>query len=310
MAKNKETETKTVSYALPTLEELLEAGVHFGHQTRRWNPKISPYIYKEQNKIHIFDLLKTYEKLKEACDFLYTECSAGKTVCFVGTKKQAAEIIKKEAQRCGAFYVSERWTGGMITNFDHVRNKMIRLKTIEQGLVPGGKFEKYTKKERLDLERDAIKLEEEVGGVRNMDKVPDVLFVVDIKKELTAVLEARKREIPIVALVDSNCDPTIVTYVIPGNDDAARSLEIVTKAVADAVEAGYKTWGEVRSKQKQEESAKTPDQKVTPIQSPKKEVAPKEEKKVEKVKKTESTVSLTKGAEPEKKKRGRPKKAK
>lgn len=247
--------TKSTEYTLPSLEELLEAGVHFGHQTRRWHPKISPYIYKEQNKIHIFDLLKTYEKLKEACDFLFSLASQGKMVCFVGTKKQAADIIKKEAERSGALYISQRWTGGMITNFDHVRNKMIRLKTIEQGLAPGGKFEKYTKKERLDFERDGLKLEEEVGGVRNMEKVPDALFVIDIKKELTAVLEARKKGVPIVALVDSNCDPTKIDYPIPGNDDATQSLAVVTRSVADAVEAGYKVWNGAKSK---EEKAPTP----------------------------------------------------
>lgn len=292
--------TKSTEYTLPSLEELLEAGVHFGHQTRRWHPKISPYIYKEQNKIHIFDLLKTYQKLKEACDFLYLLASQGKTVCFVGTKKQAAEIIKSEAIRCGALFVSERWTGGMITNFDHVRNKMIRLKAIEQGLAPGGKFEHYTKKERLDLERDGLKLEQEVGGVRNMDKVPDALFVIDIKKELTAVLEARKKEVPIVALVDSNCDPTKIDYPIPGNDDAARSLTIITKAAADAVEAGYKVWNGAKSK---EEKAPTPI-KV------KVEVVKKEVKKAEKSKKAEKPKSSEKDASPEKKKRGRPRKTK
>lgn len=284
MAKTKSTDLKSATYILPTLEELLEAGVHFGHQTRRWHPKIAPYLYKEQNKIHIFDLLTSYQKLKEACEFLFEQASGGKTVCFVGTKKQAADTIKNEAVRCGAFYVNERWTGGMITNFDHVRNKMIRLKNIEQGLTPGGAYENYTKKEKLDLERDAVKLEREVGGVRNLDRVPDVLFIVDIKKELTAVLEARKKGIPIVALVDSNCDPTLVTYPIPGNDDAARSLEIITKAVANAVEAGCAVWA---GKQKETVEVKS---------------EPKAEKK-EKAKKESSQPK-------EKKKRGRPKKAK
>lgn len=307
MAKEKESDIKVTGYTLPPLEDLLEAGVHFGHQTRRWHPKIAPYIYKEQNKIHIFDLLKTYEKLKEACDFLYGQTCLGKTVCFVGTKKQAAEIIKGEAKRCGAFFVSERWTGGMITNFDHVKNKMIRLKTIELGLAAGGKFEKYTKKERLDLERDMGKLEEEVGGVRNMEKVPDSLFALDIKKELTAVLEARKIGIPVVALVDSNCDPTLVKYPIPGNDDARRSLEIITKAVADAVEAGYKVWAQVKM-----ENQKAAEKPEAPGDKPRKEkpVEKKAEKKAVKPKKVEEVKRLAKDLTPAKKKRGRPKKVK
>lgn len=295
--KNQIPDIKNQELALPSLEELLEAGVHFGHQTRRWHPKIAPYLYKEQNKIHIFDLLTSYQKLKEACDFLFEQTSGGKTVCFVGTKKQAADTIKNEAVRCGAFYVNERWTGGMVTNFDHVRNKMIRLKNIEQGLAPGGAYENYTKKEKLDLERDAVKLEREVGGVRNLDRVPDVLFIVDIKKELTAVLEARKKGIPIVALVDSNCDPTLTTYPIPGNDDAARSLEIITKAVANAVDAGYKAWAN-----KQKEAPAT--SKKEPAKAELKEKPePKEAKKSAKA------VKIVK-PDKEKKQKGRPKKVK
>lgn len=246
--KAENTELTTQNYPLPTLEELLEAGVHFGHQTRRWNPKIASYLYKAENKIHIFDLLKTHALLKNACDFLYAQASLGKTICFVGTKKQAAEIVKKAAIECGAFYVTERWTGGMITNFDHVRNKMNRLKEIELGLAPGGKFENYIKKERLDLEKDSYKLEKEVGGVRNLVATPDILFMVDIKKELTAVLEARKKDLPVVALVDSNCNPNLVIYPIPGNDDASRSIEIITGAVSGAVKAGYEAWKEGKDK--------------------------------------------------------------
>jgi small subunit ribosomal protein S2 len=298
------------SYNLPTLEDLLEAGVHFGHQTRRWHPKVAPFLYKEQNKIHIFDLLKTHEKLRQACDFLFNLASLGKTVCFVGTKKQAADIIRKEATRAGALFVSERWTGGMITNFDHVRNKMLRLKNIEQGLAPGGMFEKYTKKERLDLERDAQKLEQEVGGVRNMDRVPDALFVVDTKKEFTAVLEARKRGVPVVALVDSNCDPTKIDHPIPGNDDATQSLAVITKAVADAVEAGYKAWANEKAKP---EGVKSVEHKAVKKEI-REEIAKEDEvkkvnKKVEKAKIIKKPKTTIKSARPGKKV-GRPKKAK
>src|SRR3989344_1137253 len=241
---------ENTSYQLPSLEELLEAGVHFGHQSRRWNPKIAPYLYKEQNKIHIFDLIKTHQKLSQACEFLYNLASEGKSVIFVGTKKQASQIVKVEAQKSGAFYLTERWIGGFLTNFDHVRNKMTRLKKIEQGLAPGGQFESYTKKERLELERESQKLEREVGGVFAMEKVPDCLFVVDIKRESTAISEARKVGMIIVGMVDSNCDPNLVDYPIPANDDASGSVEIITKAVGSAVEAGYKKNGETRELEK------------------------------------------------------------
>lgn len=279
MSKTQDTEATTLSaqagqnYNLPTLEELLEAGVHFGHQTRRWHPKIAPFLYKAENKIHIFDLIKTYENLKKAADFVYDATSKGKTVCFLGTKKQAAQIVKDAAIDCGAFYVTERWTGGMITNFDHVRNKMTRLKEIEEGLKPGGKFEIYTKKERLDLEKDGIKLEKEVGGVRHLNGVPDILYIVDIKKELTAVHEALKREVPVVAIVDSNCDPSLVNYVIPGNDDASRSIEIITKAVANAAKAGYQAFAKRPEKSEKVEQKPVVEVKVKVLKEKKVTVA-------------------------------------
>ncbi|MCL5004000.1 MAG: 30S ribosomal protein S2 [Patescibacteria group bacterium] len=287
--KNQTSNVKSEKYFLPTLEELLEAGVHFGHQSRRWNPKIAPYLYKEQNKVHIFDLLKTYEKLKEAAEFLYNLAGEGKIICFLGTKKQASEIIKNEAVNCGALYVNERWTGGMITNFDHVRNKMRRLKEIELGLAKGGQYESYTKKERLDLERQAKKLEKEVGGVRNLERVPDALFVVDIKKESTAVSEAIARGVDVVALVDSNCDPTLVAYPIPGNDDAGGSIEVITKALSRAVAAGREVW-QAHAGEKGEKTETA---------------APKMEKETKK----EVKESLEKSEKKEKKKRGRPKKS-
>lgn len=244
MAKTSDNSQLTIDkYKLPTLEELLEAGVHFGHQAKRWHPKIAPYLYKKQNKIHIFDLLKTHQKLIEAGDFLYQKAKEGKAICFVGTKKQASNVVKEAALSAGAFFITERWTGGMLTNFDHVRNKMLRLKKIDEGLAFGGQYENYTKKERLDLEREGKKLEEEVGGVAGMERVPEVLCVVDIKRELTAVTEARKLGLKVVALVDSNCDPTLVDYPIPGNDDATAAIEVIVKAVASAVAAGYKQAG-------------------------------------------------------------------
>lgn len=233
---------KTQSYPLPTLEELLEAGVHFGHQSRRWHPKIAPYLYKKQGGIHIFDLLKTYQKLQEAGAFLFDLASSGKTVCFVGTKKQASPIVKDLAKGAGAFYMTERWIGGLLTNFDHVKNKMRRLKDLEAGLAEGGHFASYTKRERLALGKHWSKLEKEIGGIRDLEARPDCLYVVDIKREQTAVTEARQVGIKLVALVDSNCDPNLVDYPIPGNDDASRSIEVITRAVAGAVEAGYRVW--------------------------------------------------------------------
>lgn len=304
------------TYKLPTLEELLEAGVHFGHQTKRWHPKIAPYLYKAQNKIHIFDLLKTHQKLIEACDFLYQMAKEAKAICFVGTKKQASEIVKKAASDAGAFFVTERWTGGMLTNFDHVRNKMLRLKKITEGLAFGGQYENYTKKERLDFEREGKKLEEEVGGVVGMERVPEALFVVDIKRELTAVTEARKLGLKVVALVDSNCDPTLVDYPIPGNDDASAAIEVIVKAAASAVAAGYKEAGvnfqkltnESRTQKERspEISPREVEAKKEIITSemeneePKAAVVPKEKVKEKKMAKKETSVRVAKKAVREK----------
>lgn len=263
---------------LPTLEQLLEAGAHFGHQSKRWHPKIAPYLYKEINKINIFDLNQTYLKLGEAVKFLRRAAAEGKTVCFVGTKRQAAAIVKREAERAGAFYIDIRWTGGMMTNFDHVRHKMERLEQIEQGLRLGGRYETYTKKERLDLEREAQKLVKEVGGVRAMERVPDILYVVDLKREATAVAEARKKNIAVVAIVDSNCDPTQVDYPIPANDDAIKAIELITQTLASAIISGRDQNAKVKDQNQELGEVKKAGKKV----EKKKLVRKKTEKKLKK----------------------------
>lgn len=244
--KNLDKETTTETYVIPTLEEMLLAGVHFGHQKRRWHPRIEPYLYKQPGKIHIFDLAKTRESLSIAGEVLFETAKAGGSIIFVGTKRQAAEIVKKYAQDCGAFYVNRRWLGGTITNFDSVKQKLLRLNKIEEGLKSGGQYGSYTKKERLDLSRELAKLEEGVGGLRNLKSNPKALFVVDVRRESTAVSEAKKRGIPVIAITDSNCSPDLVNYPIPGNDDSARSIELIIKAMSGAVKAGSVTYAQAR----------------------------------------------------------------
>ena len=220
-----------------SMKQLLEAGVHFGHQTRRWNPKMARYIFTERNGIYIVDLQKTVKKIDEAYAFLRSVAEEGKSVLFVGTKKQAQEAIREESERAGQFYVNERWLGGMMTNFQTIQKRVSRLKELE-AMEADGTFEVLTKKEVQGLRHEMEKLEKYLGGIKEMNKLPGALFVVDPRKERIAVAEARKLNIPIVAIVDTNCDPDEVDYVIPGNDDAIRAVKLMTGRMADAIMEG------------------------------------------------------------------------
>ena len=223
--------------AVVSMKQLLEAGVHFGHQTRRWNPKMAPYIYTERNGIYIIDLQKTVKKLEEAYNFV-RECSAnGGYVLFVGTKKQAQDAIKEEAARCGGYYVNARWLGGMLTNFRTMRTRIDRLAQLRK-MEEDGTFAMLPKKEVIKHQGEIAKLEKYLGGVKEMKKLPAALFIVDPRKERNAIAEARKLNIPIVAIVDTNCDPDEIDYVIPGNDDAIRAIRLIASAMANAAIEG------------------------------------------------------------------------
>ncbi|MBR5559667.1 MAG: 30S ribosomal protein S2 [Oscillospiraceae bacterium] len=220
-----------------SMKQLLEAGVHFGHQTRRWNPKMARYIFTERNGIYIIDLQKTVKKLEEAYMFIREVAAEGGNVMFVGTKKQAGDSIKEEAERAGAYYVNARWLGGMMTNFTTIRRRVARLQQLRK-MSEDGTFDRLPKKEVVKLNLEIEKLEKYLGGIEKMDKLPGALFVVDPRKEKIAVSEARKLGIPIVAIVDTNCDPDEVDYVIPGNDDAIRAVKLIASTMADAIIEG------------------------------------------------------------------------
>ena len=220
-----------------SMKALLEAGVHFGHQTRRWNPKMKPYIFTERNSIYIIDLQKTAKKVDEAYDFIRSVAQEGKPVLFVGTKKQAQNAIKEEATRCGQYYVSERWLGGMLTNYKTISARIKRLNDINR-MEEDGTFDKLSKKEVIRLKGERDKLEKNLGGIKDMKGMPGAMFVVDPKKERIAVKEARILGIPVVGIVDTNCDPDEVDYVIPGNDDAIRAVKLISGKMADAIIEG------------------------------------------------------------------------
>ena len=220
-----------------SMKALLEAGVHFGHQTRRWNPKMAPYIYTERNGIYIIDLQKTVKKLEEAYNFVRSVSESGQNILFVGTKKQAQESIESEAKRCNMYYVNNRWLGGMLTNFRTIQTRIRRLNDIDK-MEQSGQFDLLPKKEVIQLKAEREKLEQNIGGIREMKKLPGALFVVDPRKEHIAVTEARILNIPIVAIVDTNCDPDEIDYVIPGNDDAIRAVKLIAGKMADAVLEG------------------------------------------------------------------------
>ena len=223
--------------AVVSMKQLLEAGVHFGHQTRRWNPKMAEYIYMERNGIYIIDLQKTVRKLEEAYSFVRSLSENGQSVLFVGTKKQAQDAIREEASRVGQYYVNARWLGGMLTNFKTMRTRVDRLNQLKR-MQEDGTFDMLPKKEVIKLMKEQEKLERYLGGVKEMKKLPGALFVVDPRKEHNAIAEARKLHIPIVAIVDTNCDPDEVDYVIPGNDDAIRAIRLISAAMANAVQEG------------------------------------------------------------------------
>jgi small subunit ribosomal protein S2 len=219
------------------LRDLLEAGTHFGHQTRRWNPKMKPYIFTERNGVHIIDLQKTANQIEEACASVRRTVQQRRSVLFVGTKKQAADLIRQEAERCGMFYVTERWLGGMLTNWQTIRQNIRHLDHLDR-ISSDGTYDKLKKKEVLLLEKERQRLAKTLNGIRKMSGLPGLIYIVDIKKERLAVAEAQKLGIPSVAIVDTNCDPELVTCPIPGNDDAIRSIALITQLVADAVVEG------------------------------------------------------------------------
>ena len=223
--------------AVVSMKQLLEAGVHFGHQTRRWNPKMAEYIYCERNGIYIIDLQKTVKKLEEAYNFVRTLAENGQTILFVGTKKQAADAVKEEASRVGMYYVNARWLGGMLTNFKTIQTRIAKLRKIEK-MEADGDFAYLPKKEVIKLKAEQEKLEKNLSGIKDMKKLPGAMFVVDPRKEHIAVMEARALGIPVVAIVDTNCDPDEVDYAIPGNDDAIRAVKLIASKMADAVLEG------------------------------------------------------------------------
>lgn len=217
-----------------SMKQLLEAGVHFGHQTRRWNPKMKRYIFTERNGIYIIDLQKTVKKVEEAYNFMREVAANGGTILFVGTKKQAQDSVKEEAERSGQYYVNQRWLGGTLTNFETIQKRIARLKDIER-MREDGTFDVLPKKEVVNLNKELERLEKFLGGIKEMKEIPDCLFIIDPRKERIAVAEAHKLNIPIVAIVDTNCDPDEIDYVIPGNDDAIRAVKLLTAKMADAI---------------------------------------------------------------------------
>ena len=257
--------------AVVAMKQLLEAGVHFGHQTRRWDPKMAEYIFQARNGIHIIDLQKTSKKFDEAYAFVKEQAEEGKTVLFVGTKKQAQECMKEAALKCGMFYVDQRWLGGMLTNFGTIQKRIQRLKDLE-AMEQDGTFDVLPKKEVILLKKEMEKLERNLGGIKEMNELPGVIFLVDPKKERIAILEAKKLGIPVVGLVDTNCNPEEVDYAIPGNDDAIRAVKLIADVMANAVIEGKQ--GESFEPEMEEQPV---DEEATTIE----EVVANEEEKVE-----------------------------
>lgn len=259
-------------HKVPKIEELIEAGVHFGHQIRRWNPKMEPYIYTVSKNVHIIDLEDTERLLKEACEFLYEKAAEGKKIVFFGTKKQSKDIVKGEAVRCGAMYVNERWIGGTVTNFPTIKKNLDKLIKYIRGKETG-EFEMYTKKERLLIDREVEKMNLVYGGILNLAEIPDVLFVIDPRREKTAVKEAKLAGIPVVAIIDTNADPTGIDHIIPGNDDAIKSVALLVRTVADAIEEGYNEFdrkgkAQEKKEQKEKEAQEKKEVVVTATESP------------------------------------------
>ena len=240
--------------AVVAMKQLLEAGVHFGHQTRRWDPKMAEYIFQARNGIHIIDLQKTSKKLDEAYSFLKQQAEEGKTILFVGTKKQAQECVKEAAERCGMYYVDQRWLGGTLTNFETIRKRIGRLKELER-MQEDGTFDVLPKKEVILLKKEMEKLEKNLGGIKDMEQLPGVMFIVDPKKERIGILEAKKLGIPVIGLIDTNCNPEDVDYAIPGNDDAIRAVKLIADVMANAIIEGRQ--GESMEMETEEEMTET-----------------------------------------------------
>ena len=246
------------------LETLLSGGAHFGHLTRRWNPKCKPYIFMERNGIHIIDLKKTQTLLDLACDQVAKIASEGKKILFVGTKRQAKDVVEKEAQRCGSNYIAERWLGGMLTNFSTIRKSVKRLTNIEK-MESDGTIEKITKKEGLFLSREKMKLQKVLNGITDMTRLPGCLFVIDVKKEHIAVKEAKKLNIPVIAILDTNCDPDPIDYIIPANDDSTKAIEIITSKIADAILEGKEKNKLVRAEEEAKSELKVKEELVKDV---------------------------------------------
>jgi len=242
---------EVLKLAIVTMKELLEAGVHFGHRTQRWNPKMEPYIYTARKGIYIINLQESLRLLEIAYNFVRDKAAEGATFLFVGTKRQAQDIIREEATRCGAFYVNNRWLGGLLTNFKTIKKRIDRLVELEE-LEESGRLDELPKKEQAKLKRELTKLRKNLGGVKNMERVPDVLYIVDPRKEKIAVAEANILGIPTVAIVDTNCDPDDIDYVIPGNDDAIRAIRLITSKIADAIIEGREGLVTEEAEQQQE----------------------------------------------------------
>ncbi len=234
-----------------TMRQMLEAGLHFGHQTRRWNPKMKPYIYGPRNGIHIVNLDATMKLFRKAYSYIFDVVADGGTVMFVGTKRQAQVIIREEAERCGMYFVNHRWLGGMMTNFQTIKNSVDRLKKIE-AMQEDGSINRFPKKEILKMEKERVKLDRNIGGIKDMRVLPDVLFVIDPRKEEIAVGEAKKLNIPIVALTDTNCDPDGIDCIIPGNDDAIRAIKLITSQISEAVREAKARRGEAQEESVEE----------------------------------------------------------
>ena len=295
--------------AVVAMKQLLEAGVHFGHQTRRWEPKMAEYIFQARNGIHIIDLQKTSKKLDEAYAFLKEQAEQGKTVLFVGTKKQAQECVKEAAEKCGMYYVDQRWLGGTLTNFQTIKKVLARLAELEE-MEANGTFEVLPKKEVILLKKEKEKLEKNLGGIKNMTEIPGVMFIVDPKKERIGILEARKLGIPVIGLVDTNCNPEDVDYVIPGNDDAIRAVKLIVDCMANAVIEGrqgesMETAEETMTEEMVEEVEPTDIEEVVEEQEEVKEV--KKAKKAPKAEKVEEVVEEPAEEATEKPKRTRKK---
>ncbi|HKI77505.1 MAG TPA: 30S ribosomal protein S2 [Ignavibacteriaceae bacterium] len=279
------------------LSQLIEAGAHFGHLTRRWNPKMKPYIFMEKNGIHIIDLKKTQTLLVECAEKLKDMAADGKKILFVGTKKQAKNVIDSESRRCDSYWVSERWLGGMLTNFSTIRKSIKRLNNIEKQETDGT-FDKITKKERLFLTRERDKLKKVLEGIENMNRIPGAMFVVDIKKESIALKEAKRLNIPVFAIVDTNCDPDTVDFIIPANDDAVKTIELIVTYMADAVTEGYAIAKEKKSEEAAEAERKEKENETHDKEEAKDEVKVTEKKKTKKVIKKDKAETAPKTEAP------------